>query len=172
MLHQWRTVLFRRIAICFCPTAPCIRPGKRQRTDHGVRWYAPIRRACRCSRWAIRKKTGQSDTLNITSLNVKNVKTNLNFVKCLSSRFPIIFLQETWLYRYQASTLTDIFDNTEFACGCIDDDAPVPTNLHMRGYGGTCILWHSSLNSLIQKLPETSVRINVVELKWPTVLFC
>ena len=48
----------------------------------------------------------------------------------------------------------------------------MPTNLHMRGYGGTCILWHSSLNFLIQKLPQTSVKINVVELKWPTVLFC
>ena len=33
-------------------------------------------------------------------------------------------------------------------------------------------MWHSSLNSLLQKLPDTSVRINVVELKWPTVLFC
>ena len=76
---------------------------------------------------------------------------------------PSIFPQETWLYRY--------FDNTEFACGCVADDALVPTNLHMRGYGGTCILWHSSLNFLIQKRPETSVRINVVELKWPTVLF-
>ena len=71
----------------------------------------------------IRQKTGQSDTLDIASLNVKNVKTNLNSVKCLSSRFPIIFPQETWLYRYQASTLTDIFDNTELACGCVDDDA-------------------------------------------------
>ena len=93
-------------------------------------------------------------------------------MKCFPSRFPSIFLQETWLYRYQASTLTDIFDNTEFVCDCVDDDALVPTSLHMRGYSGTCILWHSSLNSLIQKLPDTSVRINVVELKWHTVLFC
>ena len=92
--------------------------------------------------------------------------------KYLSSRFPIMFLQESWLYRYQTSILTDIFDNTEFACGCVDDDALVPPSLHMRGYGGTCILWHSSLNSLIKKLPETSVRINVVELKCPMALFC
>ena len=56
-----------------------------------------------------------SDTLDVASLNVKNVKTNLNFVKHLSSRYPIIFLQETWLYRYQTNILTDIFDNTEFS---------------------------------------------------------
>ena len=117
-------------------------------------------------------KKGQSDTLDIASLYVKNVKTNPDFVKYLSSRFLIIFLQETWLYRYQTSILADIFDNTEFACGCVDDDAPVPPSLHMRGHGGTCILWHSSLNSLIKKLPETSVRINVVELKCPMALFC
>ena len=169
MLHQLTNSPFPENNLRFCPSVPCIRPEKRQRTDHGVRRYSLIRRACRWSRWAIQQKTGQSDTLDIASLNVKNVKTNLNFVKCLSSRFPIIFPQETWLYRYQASTQTDIFDNTEFAYGCVD--APVPTNLHMRGYGGTCILWHSSLNFLIQKLPEASVRINVVELKWPTVLF-
>ena len=171
MLHQLTNRPVPENILRFCPSAPCIRPEKRQRTDHGVRWYSLIRRACRWSRWAIRQKTGQSYTLDIASLNVENVKTNLNFVKCLSSRFPSIFPQETWLYRYQASTLTDIFDNTEFACGCVADDALVPTNLHMRGYGGTCILWHSSLNFLIQKRPETSVRINVVELKWPTVLF-
>ena len=93
-------------------------------------------------------------------------------MKYLSSRFLIIFLQETWLYRYQTSILADIFDNTEFACGCVDDDAPVPPSLHMRGLGGTCILWHSSLNSLIKKLPKTSARINVVELKCPMTLFC
>ena len=100
------------------------------------------------------------------------MKTNLNFVKYLSSRFLIICLQETWLYRYQTCILADIFDNTEFACGCVDDDAPVPPSLHMRGHGGICILWHSSLNSLIKKLPETSVRINAVELKCPIALFC
>ena len=172
MLHQLTNSPVPENILHFCPSAPCTRPGKRQRTYHGIRWYSLIRRACRWSLWAIRQKTGQSDTLEIASLHVKNVKTNLSSVKCLSSRFPIIFPQETWLYRYQASTLTDIFDNTELACGCVDDDAPVPTNLHMRGYVGTCILWHSSLNFLIQKLPETSVKINVVELKWPTVLFC
>ena len=172
MLHQLTNSPVPENILRFCPSAPYTRAGKRQRTYHRIRRYSLIRRACRWSLWAIRQKTGQSDTLDIASLNVKNVKTNLSSVKCLSSRFPIIFPQETWLYRYQASTLTDIFDNTELACGCVDDDAPVPTNLHMRGYVGTCILWHSSLNFLIQKLPETSVKINVVELKWPTVLFC
>ena len=117
-------------------------------------------------------KKRQSDTLDIASLNVKNVKTNLNFAKYLSSRFLIIFLQETWLYKYQTSILADIFDNMEFDCGCVADDAPASPSLHLRDHGRTCILWHSSLNSLIKKLPKTSVRINVVELKCPMTLFC
>lgn len=62
-------------------------------------------------------KKGQRNSLDIVSLNVKNIKTSLNFVKSLSRRFSIIFLQETWLYRYQASTLTDIYDNTAFVSG-------------------------------------------------------
>ena len=97
---------------------------------------------------------------------------NRNFVKFLSRRFSIIFLQETCLYRYQPSTLTDIYDNTEFVSGCVDDDAPVPPSSHMRDCGGTCILWHCSLNSPMRKLPGTSVRINVVELKCPMTPFC
>ena len=76
------------------------------------------------------------------------------------------------IYRYEANFLIDIFDNTEFVCGYSDDDAPVAPSLHTRGYGGTCILWHSSLNSRVKKLPESSIRLNVVELKCPAVLFC
>ena len=55
-------------------------------------------------------KKRQCDTLDIVSLNVKNVKTNLNFVKYLSSRFLISFPQETWLYRYKTSILAAVAD--------------------------------------------------------------
>ena len=115
------------------------------------------------------------DNLNRKDLHKTLERITINLcnkphIKSLSRRFSIIFLQETWLYRYQASTLTDIYDNTEFVSGCVD--APVPPSLHSRGYGGTCILWHCSMNSLMKQLPETSVRINVVELKCPMTPFC
>ena len=42
----------------------------------------------------------------------------------------------------------------------------------MREYGGTCTLWHCSLNPMIRKLPETNSRIKAVELKCQTVLLC
>ena len=114
----------------------------------------------------------QRDTINIASLNAKNVKTNINFIKYLSESVHVIFLQETWLYRFQVNVVTAIFENTEFSCGCVDDDAPLAPSLHMREYGGTCILWHCSLNPMIRKLPETNSRIKAVELKCQTVLLC
>ena len=36
-------------------------------------------------------------TIHKASRNVKNVGTNLNFVKYLAKTAPVIFLQETWL---------------------------------------------------------------------------
>ena len=81
-----------------------------------------------------------NDTLSIASLNVKNLKTNMNFMKHLSRIFPIVFLQETWPYRCQTNIITEIYNNTEFVCGCVVDNEPVPPSLHMRGYGGTSIL--------------------------------
>ena len=42
----------------------------------------------------------------------------------------------------------------------------------MRGHSGTSILWYSSLNPVMKKLPETNTRINVVELKCVAVSFC
>ena len=45
----------------------------------------------------------QRDTINIASLNAKNVKTNINFIKYLSESVHVIFLQETWLYRFQVN---------------------------------------------------------------------
>ena len=65
------------------------------------------------------------NTINIASLNAKNVKTNINFIKYLSESIHVIFFQETWLYRFQVNVVTAIFENTEFSCGCVDDHAPL-----------------------------------------------
>ena len=106
------------------------------------------------------------------SLNVKNVATNLNFVKHLSKTSSVLFLQETWLCNYQKNLLSQVYDNTEFVAGCVDDFNPVGPSLHARGYGGTCILWSPSHNASIRVLPESNERINVVEYNQECVLLC
>ena len=111
-------------------------------------------------------------TINIASFNVKNVATNLNFVKHLSKTSSVLFLQETWLYNYQKNLLSQVYDNTKFVAGCVDDCNPVGPSLHARGYGGTCILWARSHNASIRVLPESNERINVVEYNQECVLLC
>ena len=32
--------------------------------------------------------------------------------------------------RYQVNVLTEMYENTEFSCGCVDDDAPVAPGLY------------------------------------------
>ena len=80
MLYQLTNSPVSENILLFCPSAPCIRPGKRQTTafdgtpsSEGLADGVAVRFG----------KTGQSDTLDIASLNVKNVKTNLSFVKSL-----------------------------------------------------------------------------------------
>ena len=134
--------------LLFCPSAPIQDKEK----DRGQAKTLDGSSTSGCDADGVcrgRDQTGQGDTLGIISLNVKNLTTNLNFVKDLSKRFPIIFLQETWFYRYEANMLAEVFDNTEFVCGCSDDDVPVAPSLQMRDYGGTSILW-----ILVAQLPK------------------
>ena len=73
--------------------------------------------------------------VGIVSLNTKGVQTNMNYVKHLTTEFPVTFLQEHWLYRYQAGLLVDVYDNTEFSCACVDDAELIAPGIHSRGYG-------------------------------------
>ena len=58
-----------------------------------------------------------------------------------------------------------MYDNAEFAAGCVDGLAPVGPSLNARGHGGTCIVWDAELSSKITVLPETNKRIIFVQLK-------
>ena len=81
MLHQLtNSPVSENILLFFVQAPPCIRPGKRQTTAF---YGTPSSEGLADGVAGRFGKTGQSDTLDIASLNVKNVKTNPSFVKCL-----------------------------------------------------------------------------------------
>ena len=101
--------------------------------------------------------------LSLVSLNVKNIKTNLNFVYHLASKYKIILLQEHWLYGFETSLLQQVFNNSNFHVKCVDDKDPLSPVKPPRGYAGTCVLWSSDLNHCISPIPNGSDRDTAVE---------
>ena len=99
-------------------------------------------------------------SIRIASVNVKNVGTNLNFVKYLAKSASMLFLQEL-----SENTLAKIYYDAEFAAGCVDDFDPVGLSLHARGHGDTCIVRDAAFNSKMKALLETNGSLNVVQLK-------
>ena len=72
-------------------------------------------------------------SLSIASLNVKNLKINLNFVVSLSKSHNIIILQEHWLYGFESSLAQQIYNNSNFHIKCVDDLDPIPPVQPPRG---------------------------------------
>ena len=111
-------------------------------------------------------------SLSIASLNVKNLKTNLNFVVSLSKSHNIIILQEHWLYGFESSLAQQIYNNSNFHIKCVDDLDPIPPVQPPRGHAGTCILWENDLNHCIRVMPDGGHRVTAVEITGDRLPLC
>ena len=69
--------------------------------------------------------TQPKHSFSIASLNVKNFKTNQNFIKDLSSSHKILVLQEHWLYGFETAILGKIYDHSNYHVKCVDDANPI-----------------------------------------------
>ena len=77
--------------------------------------------------------------LKIGTLNVKNVETNIIFVKKLLQNCDILFLQETWLFNFQQSQLNEYLETHTSYGKSVDDNNPLPPIQKPRGYGGLLV---------------------------------
>ena len=102
--------------------------------------------------------------LSLVSLNMKNIKTSLNFVYHLASKYKMILLPEHWLYGFETTLLQQVFNKSNFHVKCVDDKGPYHPVKPPRGYVSTCVLWSSDLNHCISPIPDGSDRITAVEL--------
>ncbi|MES9881201.1 MAG: endonuclease/exonuclease/phosphatase family protein [Sedimenticola sp.] len=90
----------------------------------------------------------------------------------MADKYPIIFLQEHWLFGFETSFLYGIFSNGAYQVKCVDDMDAIPPVQPPRGKAGTCILWHVKLNHCMKNLQDGSDRICVVEMKSSGILSC
>ena len=102
--------------------------------------------------------------LKITTLNVKNLETNSQYVFKLLRSSDILCLQETWLFNFQLSRLDELHKNFEGFGKSVDDNDPIPPTQKPRGYGGVATLFRKSMNLKVRKCPDGGSRIVVTEI--------
>ena len=90
--------------------------------------------------------------LKITTLNVKNLETNKQFVYKILHSSDILCLQESWLFNFQLRQLNEIHKNFEGFGKAVDDDNPLLPNQKLRGYGGVAMLFRKNMNLKSQKV--------------------
>ena len=101
-----------------------------------------------------------NNKLTICSFNCRSVKSSVDEIVELCSLSHIVCLQEHWLLPHELSLLSNISTNF-FATGTsamtLDNDVIVG-----RPYGGTGILYHKSLSSLITVVDTGHPRLTAV----------
>ena len=85
--------------------------------------------------------------LQICSFNCHSLKNSLTELHSICSKFDLIFLQETWLAKFELSLLNNI--HADFLGQVISALNSTSALLTGRPYGGLAILWKKSLQPSI-----------------------
>ena len=102
------------------------------------------------------------DPFSLVTLNVKNMKTNMGYLKCLAKTHPIILVQEHWLYGFETVIAQQVFDNSNYHIKCVDDlDPSLPYSLREDALEQP----YSEINPLITVLPHSRMEVAVL-LQW------
>ena len=81
--------------------------------------------------------------IQICSFNCNSLKNSLTEVNLLCSKYDLIFLQETWLAKFELSLLNSI--HSDFAGLGVSAFNSSTSLLKGRPYGGVAFLWRKSL---------------------------
>ena len=102
-----------------------------------------------------------SSKLNVSALtwNVENLKSNRFTLKYFVDLVvpDFIFLNETQIFQFEEQIATDVFHGDY--CHSLNSDDIFDTELPFikkRSFGGTMILWKSSLDQFVTVLPKVS----------------
>ena len=101
-----------------------------------------------------------NNKLTVCSFNCRSVKSSVDEIVELCSLSHIVCLQEHWLMPHELSLLSNISTNflaTGSSAMTLDNDVLVG-----RPYGGTGILYHKSLSSLITVIDTGHPRLTAV----------
>ncbi len=110
--------------------------------------------------------------IHVTTLNVKNIKSNTIAVQSMLDNSGILLAQEHWLFTHELRMLKHLKKDFDAHSKAVDMDCLIMPTQKPRGYGGTAILFPTSMK--VRKLQEGSDRITCVELPdaSPALVIC
>ena len=84
----------------------------------------------------------------ITTYNCQGLKSSIHDIQALCSSYDLIFIQESWLFQFELSLLSQIDSEFEgFGKSAIDDTSNI---IRERPYGGMAILLRKKYRSIAQ----------------------
>lgn len=102
--------------------------------------------------------------ISIASINIENIKSNVEYLKQLLEKHSIVCIQEHWLYSFEKTLIDDMIPDCSYAMKCSDDDSPISHKHKPKGVAGVAILWRKEFDHAIQTLPDGSSRLNIIQV--------
>ena len=105
--------------------------------------------------------TPPSHMFQICSFNCNSLKNSLTEINMLCEQFDIVFLQETWLAKFELSSLNSIHDQfSGLGVSAFDSSKSL---LAGRPYGGVAILWKKTLQPCVSAhiISERIMKIDI-----------
>ena len=110
------------------------------------------------------QKAKTSNTFKIATINIENIKTNLEYLHHLLSQTDILCVQEHWLYNFEASTAKEYLQGVQCHTKCVDDDDPITPLFKPKGNAGVMTIWKEEMNEIVTTLPDGSSRVIVTQV--------
>ena len=99
-------------------------------------------------------------TLRITSYNCQGFKPrSYDYLREIYQKTSILLLQEHWLHDFDTSIITTVLPGS--ACHALSSMNSAELR-RGRGYGGTAVVWHTSLNAKVTPVTTASSRLCAV----------
>ena len=102
--------------------------------------------------------------MKIATLNVENIKTNIEYVHHLLKRVDILCVQEHWLYNFEEPLLKQLIPHVCYHLKCVDDDDPISPLLKPKGVAGVLTMWNPKIDHMITAIADGSPRCAVIQI--------
>ena len=98
---------------------------------------------------------------------------NNDFANLILKNFPIICIQEHWLFDFEKDRLSKLIPGRSFHSRSVDQDEPIiPTHRPLCGWGGVATLWSHELDMYVTRTDEGNNRVLATLFDLPGYSLC
>ena len=105
-----------------------------------------------------------SKSLNLATINIESLRTNLAYLHHLLGNSHIVCIQEHWLFDYETPTLAEILPGYNFQVKCVDSGNPISPAGRPKGAAGVMTIWRHEIDNLVTPLPDGSNRLLATQI--------